>query len=97
MDTIKNKKENLTRQQPKREQTSGESVDQEKTPVKAEPDTGPDEFIGPNADTDLPLDREVINDAVLRGEPKADDVVYNDVKEDAAKKKGAGKKDAEKK
>lgn len=38
-----------------------------------ETDTAPDEFIGPNADTDQPVDGQIINDAVLRGEPKADD------------------------
>ncbi|AEV99213.1 hypothetical protein A4D02_31940 [Niastella koreensis] len=33
----------------------------------------PDEFIGPDADTDVPLDGGVENDAVLRGEHHADE------------------------
>ncbi len=40
---------------------------------KRDTDTAPDEFIGPDADTDLPIDGSVVNDAVLRGEPHADD------------------------
>jgi hypothetical protein len=41
------------------------------TPAKNDTDTEPDEFIGPEADTDQPINGEVINDAVLRGEPHA--------------------------
>ena len=33
------------------------------------PDTAPDEHISPKADTDQPIDGQVLNDAVLRGEP----------------------------
>jgi hypothetical protein len=33
------------------------------------PDTAPDEHISPKADTDEPIDGQVLNDAVLRGEP----------------------------
>lgn len=42
-----------------------------KNPVKNDTDTEPDEFIGTNADTDQPINGQVINDAVLRGEPHA--------------------------
>jgi hypothetical protein len=36
---------------------------------KNQTDTAPDEFIAPNADTDVPLNNEgIVNDAVLRGE-----------------------------
>jgi hypothetical protein len=40
---------------------------------KRDTDTAPDEFIGPEADTDVPLDGSVENDAVLRGEDHADE------------------------
>lgn len=49
------------------------NADQKKAALKGDSDTEPDEFIGPDADTDLPIDGQVLNDAVLRGEPKADD------------------------
>lgn len=43
--------------------------EKEKFPEKNEPDTAPDEFIAPNADTDQPLDgKGIVNDAVLGGE-----------------------------
>ncbi|OQP44471.1 hypothetical protein A4H97_08835 [Niastella yeongjuensis] len=41
---------------------------------KRDTDTAPDEFIGPDADTDVPLDGSVQNDAVLRGENHADEI-----------------------
>jgi hypothetical protein len=41
-----------------------------KTPGK-DTDTEPDEFIGHDADTDQPVDRQIMNDAVLRGEDYA--------------------------
>jgi hypothetical protein len=59
-------------------------------PVKNDTDTEPDEFIGPNADTDQPIDGQVVNDAVLRGEPHADDLPVSDKN----KKPGKPKKDA---
>lgn len=44
-------------------------IEQEKAAGKDQPDTAPDEFIAPNADTDLPLDgKGIVNDAVLGGE-----------------------------
>lgn len=44
-------------------------LEQEKISGKNEPDTAPDEFIAPNADTDQPLDgKGIVNDAVLGGE-----------------------------
>jgi len=53
------------------------SLIKEETPAKNDTDTEPDEFIGPDADTDLPIDGEVINDAVLRGEPHANTEIKN--------------------
>lgn len=51
------------------------NVELKKALQKRDTDTAPDEFIGPDADTDVPLDNSVENDAVLRGEPHADDTV----------------------
>jgi hypothetical protein len=49
-------------------------LEQERKAGKNITDTAPDEFIAPNADTDVPLDGEgVVNDAVLRGEDHEDD------------------------
>jgi hypothetical protein len=50
---------------------------QKENSVKNDTDTEPDEFIGPDADTDLPIDGQVVNDAVLRGEPHADNDIKN--------------------
>jgi hypothetical protein len=49
------------------------NVELKKELQKRDTDTGPDEFIGPDADTDVPLDGSVKNDAVLRGEDHADE------------------------
>lgn len=49
--------------------TNDRNLEQEKITGKNEPDTAPDEFISPNADTDQPLDgKGIVNDAVLGGE-----------------------------
>jgi len=48
------------------------NVDLLKELQKRDTDTEPDEFIGPDADTDIPQDGSVKNDAVLRGEDHAD-------------------------
>ncbi|HEX6432552.1 MAG TPA: hypothetical protein VF008_32885 [Niastella sp.] len=64
------------------------SLIKEETPGKNDTDTEPDEFIGPDADTDLPIDGEVINDAVLRGEPHANiDAMLDNKKNDTPPKK----------
>jgi hypothetical protein len=47
----------------------------QETPPKIETDMEPDEFLAPNADTDLPIDHQVLNDAVLRGEGHANENV----------------------
>ena len=39
---------------------------------KNKTDTAPDEFLSPRADTDQPVDGQVLNDAALRGEPYHD-------------------------
>lgn len=49
---------------------------QEPSP-KIETDMEPDEFLAPNADTDQPIDHQVLNDAVLRGEDHANEKVDN--------------------
>lgn len=43
------------------------SLAPKKIPTK-DTDTEPDEFIGHDADTDQPVDRQILNDSVLRGE-----------------------------
>jgi hypothetical protein len=55
----------------------GNPGNKKENPVKNDTDTEPDEFIGPDADTDLPIDGQVVNDAVLRGEPHADSDIDN--------------------
>lgn len=51
-------------------------LEPEKSAGKNQTDTAPDEFIAPNADTDVPLDNEgIVNDAVLRGEDHENDKV----------------------
>jgi hypothetical protein len=59
-------------------------LEQERKAGKNITDTAPDEFIAPNAETDVPLDGEgVVNDAVLRGEDHENDKL--DDKEQAGK------------
>ncbi|HEY8895541.1 MAG TPA: hypothetical protein VIM79_12025 [Niastella sp.] len=54
------------------------NLEQEKKAGKNQTDTAPDEFISPNADTDLPLEGEgIVNDAVLRGEDHENDKPEN--------------------
>ena len=54
------------------------NLEQEKKAGKNQTDTAPDEFIAPNADTDVPLEGEgIVNDAVLRGENHANDKPEN--------------------
>jgi hypothetical protein len=66
---------------------SNDPVNKKENP-KNDTDTEPDEFIGPDADTDLPIDGQVVNDAVLRGEPHADDDIDNLPLPDKNKKPG---------
>ncbi|WP_205509945.1 hypothetical protein [Longitalea arenae] len=86
MDTTKDKPEKMPAKadpEPQKKTGNNDNADLEQTPLKAaDSDMEPDEFIGSNADTDLPLDRQVINDAVLRGEPKADDKALKGPPED---------------
>lgn len=51
----------------------GGGIPTRKTPVKEDADTAPDEFIDEKPDTDQPIDRQIRNDAVLRGEDHADE------------------------
>ena len=61
------------KKQAKTEEKNNVNVELQKELQKRDTDTAPDEFIGPDADTDQPLDGTVINDAVLRGEDHADE------------------------
>jgi hypothetical protein len=72
---------------------SGNPGNKKENPVKNDTDTEPDEFIGPDADTDLPIDGQVVNDAVLRGEPHADNDIDNLPLPDKNKKPVPSKKD----
>ena len=71
--TTKNEKQ--APKKPDKKEMNNVNVELQKELQKRDTDTAPDEFIGPDADTDVPLDNSVENDAVLRGEPHADDVV----------------------
>ena len=85
MDTTKDKPEKLTgkgKPEPPEKTGNNNNPEPEKMPLQADSDMEPDEYIGSNADTDLPLDGQVINDAVLRGEPKADDKALRGPSED---------------
>ena len=78
-------------------QGNDDRVNKEEPQLKNDSDTEPDEFIGPDADTDLPIDGQVVNDAVLRGEPHANDDIKNLPLPDKNKKPAIPlKKDAEK-
>lgn len=69
--TTKNKKQ--VPEQPDKKETNNVNVELLKELQKRDTDTAPDEFIGPDADTDVPIDGAVKNDAVLRGEDHADE------------------------
>ncbi|MDF2193442.1 hypothetical protein [Paraflavitalea sp. CAU 1676] len=55
-------------------------------PAANGPDTAPEDPGAPAADTDLPIDGEVRNDAVLRGEEHADEKIPPATDEERAKK-----------
>jgi hypothetical protein len=69
--TTKNEKQ--APKKPAKKEDNNVNVELQKELQKRDTDTGPDEFIGPDADTDLPTDGSVKNDAVLRGEDHADE------------------------
>lgn len=73
-------KEDIKKQKTKPKGSNPNSEQQ--PPVKADSDMEPDEFLAPNADTDLPIDHHVANDSVLRGEDHADEKVDNLPSED---------------
>lgn len=64
-----------------------QTVDPETREALKAPDTAPDEFIAPDADTDVPIDGQVRNDAVLRGEDHAQDRIALDEHEESGPKK----------
>jgi len=79
-------KEQINKQKIKSE-GGNTNPDQQQIPVKVDSDMEPDEFLAPNADTDLPIDHHVANDSVLRGEDHADEKADNlpsQVKKDKA-------------
>lgn len=91
------KQEGLMKNKPDTSQNKNNDVVPEKTPEKNDSDTEPDEFIGPNADTDQPIDGKVINDAVLGGEGHAADIAFNQPTQDNKDTKDQPeKKDVEK-
>ena len=66
----------INKQEPEKNTKTGQNKindDLLKELQKRDTDTEPDEFIAPEADTDIPLDGSVKNDAVLRGEDHADE------------------------
>jgi hypothetical protein len=69
-----NEKQQTAKEQLKKNKTSpgNDNNPEPQETSKADTDIEPDEFIAPNADTDLPIDHQVMNDAVLRGEVHAD-------------------------
>jgi hypothetical protein len=66
-------KEKNTPKKPAKKKDNNVNVELQKELQKRDTDTAPDEFIGPDADTDLPTDGAVKNDAVLRGEDHAEE------------------------
>lgn len=76
----KDKEEGLKKQARKKFETeAGEDQPAagKKTPAGEDPDTVPDEFIATKPDIDEPVDRQVRNDAVLRGEDHANDKLFS--------------------
>jgi hypothetical protein len=69
--TTKNEKQ--ASKMPDKKEKNNVNVELQEELQKRDTDTEPDEFIGPDADTDVPLDGSVKNDAVLRGEDHADE------------------------
>jgi len=69
--TTKNEKQ--APKKPDKKEENNVNVELQKKLQKRDTDTEPDEFIGPDADTDVPPDGGVENDAVLRGENHADE------------------------
>lgn len=67
------KNEEQAPKMPDKKEKNNVNVELQKELQKRDTDTEPDEFIGPEADTDVPLDGSVKNDAVLRGEDHADE------------------------
>jgi hypothetical protein len=80
-------KEKQAPQKPAKKEDNNVNVELQKKLQQRDTDTAPDEFIGPDADTDEPMDGTVVNDAVLRGEPHANDAanVEPDQKEEGKK------------
>jgi len=77
---------------PETKQGSNPNAGQQETPLKADSDMEPDEFLAPNADTDVPIDHHVANDAVLRGEDHADEKPENQPSQKNRNKEDKGKK-----
>jgi hypothetical protein len=97
MTTKKDKQKDLKKNKFDTSLSNDSNVVREEIPGKNNTDTAPDEFISPNADTDQPIEGQVINDAVLRGEPHADDKALNwPPKDNRNKNDMPQKKEAEK-
>lgn len=74
--TTRNHKQEAPKEQLNKQETKPDSnpiTGKKGNPLKADTDMEPDEFLAPNADTDLPIDHHVANDSVLHGEDHADE------------------------
>ena len=90
---------NNKKQEGAKQQTPNAPDDSSIEQMSKNTDTAPDQFIGPNADTDTPFDGEVVNDAVLRGENKPEEKAVDGQTQDSKEvnKSGPAKMDADKK
>ena len=72
-----NHKQEASKEKANKNPGNNPKTGQQQTPAKPDSDMEPDEFLAPNADTDLPIDHHVSNDSVLRGEDHADEKADN--------------------
>ncbi|WP_207515669.1 hypothetical protein [Longitalea luteola] len=78
MDTKKKNPEKLTGEAEKAaEKDAGNKHDIPGKTATSDSDMEPEEIVSSKADTDVPMDGQVNNDAVLRGEPHAEDKTIN--------------------
>ncbi|OQP64467.1 hypothetical protein A3860_21095 [Niastella vici] len=85
MTTRNNKQEAPKEQINKKQKTkpgNNPNKGQQENSAVPDSDMEPDEFLAPNADTDVPIDHHVANDSVLRGEDHANEKVDNLPSED---------------
>ena len=73
----KNDKQEAPKEQVNKKPGNKPTTGQQENLVKPDSDMEPDEFLAPNADTDLPIDHHVANDSVLNGEDHANEKADN--------------------